>query len=110
MSNVPLSESATAVAGADGTARVKLGPLRSFERWDVASTTVASTSTVLVPTAKVYRGSEMPSRLIDGTFTGTLDVSDIAYKLRSGEQVLVVFTGNDVGAQCTITLEGETVR
>lgn len=110
MSNVPLSESATAVAGADGIARVQLGPLRAFETWAVASTTVSSTSSTLVPTARLYRGAEQPSRLIDGTYTGTLDTTDTTYKLRSGDKVIAVFSGCDVGAQCTVTVEGETTR
>lgn len=110
MSNLPLAESASATADASGVARVQMGPLRAFESWDVRSTTVASTSSVLVPTARVYRGAEAPSRLIDGTYTGTQDTSDTAYTLRSGERVIVVFSGADVGSQCTVTLEGESKR
>lgn len=110
MVETPLAESQTAVAGADGIARVSMGPLRSFERWDVRTTTVASTSSTLVPTARVYRGAESPSRLIDGTYNGALNTTDVAYSLRSGEKVVTVWTGCDVGAQCTVTLEGESVR
>lgn len=107
MSN-PVSESATGTADASGTARVSLGPLRAFETWQIVSTTLSSTSTTLIPTAKLYRGAEVPSRLIDGTYTGTLDTTDTPYKLRSGDKALAVFTGCDVGAQCTITVEGES--
>lgn len=110
MSEVPLSESASGIADATGTARVSLGPLRSFETWNIASTTVANTGTALVPTVKLYRGAEAPSRLIDGTFTGTLDTTDIAYKLRSGDKVVAVFTGASVGTQCTVTVEGTATR
>lgn len=110
MSNVPLSESASAVAAADGIARVQMGPLRAFEAWDVRSTTVSSTSSTLVPTTRLYRGAEQASRLIDGTYTGTLDTTDTQYKLRSGDKVIAVFSGCDVGAQCTVTVEGETTR
>lgn len=110
MSETPLAESSSATADASGVARVSLGPLRSFETWDVRSTTVASTSSTLVPTCKLYRGGESPSRLIDGTYTGTLDTTDTPYKLRSGDKVLAVFTGCDVGAQCTVTVEGQATR
>ena len=110
MSEVPLSESASAIADASGTARISIGPLRSFERWEIASTTVANTGTALVPTVRVYRGGEAPSRLIDGSYTGTLDTSDTAYTLLSGEKVLAVFTGASIGTQCTLTVEGKSIR
>lgn len=110
MSNVPLNESVTGTADAGGIARLALGPLRAFETWAIASTTFSSTSSVKIPTGKLYRGAEVPSRLIDGTYTGTLDTTDTAYKLRSGEKAVAVFTGCDVGAQCTMTLEGESLR
>ena len=110
MSEIPLAESASAAADASGTARISLGPLRAFERWHVVSTTVTSTSSVLVPTAKVYRGAEAPSRLIGGTFTATLDTTDTAYDLRAGDKAVVVFSGCDVGAICTVTVEGQSIR
>ena len=110
MSDTPLYESSAAAADANGIARVSVGPLRSFETWDVRSTTVTSTSSTLVPTCKLYRGAESPSRLIDGTFTGTLDTTDTPYSLRSGDKLVAVWTGCDVGAQCTVTLEGQSTR
>ena len=110
MPETPLYESSSANADANGIARVSLGPLRGFERWDVRSTTVASTSSTLVPTCKLYRGGESPSRLIDGTYTGTLDTTDTPYTLHSGDRVMAVFDGCDVGAQCTVTLEGMSTR
>lgn len=106
MSSVSLNESVTAQAGADGIARVVMGPLRSFETWEVTSTTVASTSSALVPTCKLYRGGEAPSNLFEGTFSGNLDITDTLYKLRSGEKMVAVFQGCDVGAQCTVTMQG----
>lgn len=108
--SVPLAVSASANAGNDGIARITIGPLRSFETWHVRSTAVASTSNVKVPTVRTYRGAETPSRLIEGTYTGTLNASDTAYDLRSGERLVVVFAGGDVGSQCTVTLEGESER
>lgn len=110
MSEIPLADSASAIADANGTARVSLGPLRSFEVWDVISTTVSNTGTAKVPTVRLYRGGEAPSRLIDGTYTGTLDTTDTRYKLRSGEKVLAVFTNASVGTQCTVTVEGTATR
>lgn len=110
MPNTPLFESQTAVAGADGKARVFMGPLRSHETWDVRATTVASTSSALAPTCKLYRGGESPSNLFEGTFSGNLDTTDTPYTLRSGERMLAVWEGCDVGAQCTVTMNGTATR
>lgn len=110
MPETPLYESQSAQAGADGKARVNMGPLRSFERWAVRSTTVASTSSVLAPECRLYRGGESPSNLFEGTFSGNLDTTDTAYTLRSGEKMLAVFSGCDVGSTCTVTMQGDAVR
>lgn len=110
MPDTPLFESATASAGADGIARVSLGPLRSLETWQVAATTVSSTSSTLSPTCKLYRGGEAPSNLFEGTFSGNLDTTDTPYTLRSGEKMLAVFEGCDVGSSCTITMRGTAER
>lgn len=110
MPKTPLFESASGVAGADGIARVSLGPLRSLETWDVSATTVSSTSSTLIPTCKLYRGGEAPSNLFEGTFSGSLDTTDTPYTLQSGERMLAVFDGCDVGSSCTITMRGMATR
>lgn len=110
MSDLSLYESATAIANAAGRAVAQLQPMRSFEQWKVISSTVQSTSSVLKPTAKLYRGSETPSTIIEGTYSGSLDSTDKSYKLRNGERVLAVWTGCDVGASCTLTIEGTKSR
>lgn len=111
MSDTPLSESASAQAAANGVARALLGPLRAFETWQVRRVTVSSTSTVLIPTARVYRGAVSPSRLIDGTYTGTLDSTDtMDLELKSGDKLVAEWTGSDVGAVCTLTIEGNAVK
>jgi len=103
---IPLFESNTGVANAAGRAVARVQPLRAFERWEITRLAVSSTSTVLVPTARIYRGSETPSRLVDGTHTGTLDQSDTQLSLPNGEALLCVWEGADVGSQCTFTVEG----
>jgi hypothetical protein len=112
----PLRESASAIVGADGRAIATLQPLRAFERWQITRITVQCSSQTLIPTARVYRGSESPSALIDGTYTGTLDTSDSAVSLENGERLLTVWEGQDggagadVGSSCTVTVEGKSIR
>lgn len=111
MPNTPLSESVSGNADANGIVTVALGPLRSFETWQIRRITVSSASATLVPTAKIYRGAVSPSRLIDGTFTGTLDSTEtLDLDLTSGDRIVGQWTGCDVGASCTLTLEGTAVK
>jgi hypothetical protein len=106
----PLNESRTATADGNGRAIAQLGPLRSFESWEIKRTTVSSTSTTLIPTARVYRGAIAPSRLIDGTYTGTLDTTQTDMTLTSGDSVVAEWTGADVGSSCILIIEGEATR
>lgn len=107
---IPLFESNTGVADASGRAVARVQPLRAFEKWNITRLAVSSTSSILVPTARIYRGSETPSRLVDGTHTGTLDQSDTHLDLANGEALICVWEGADVGSQCTFTVEGTKER
>lgn len=109
MANDELRESGSGTADANGRAVTRVQPMRYGEEWRVTRMTVQSTSTTLVPTAKVYRGSEAASNLIDGTWTGTQDVSELSVRLMSGEALVCVFTGGDVGSVCTFNVFGEKV-
>lgn len=102
----PLYETKTATVLADGTATVQLQPLRAFENWFISRMTISSTSTALVPTLKVYRGSVNPSQLIDGTYTGTLNQSDTAIDLPNGQAIIAQWTGATPGTTCTFTVQG----
>jgi hypothetical protein len=91
--------------------------MRAFERWDITRVTVACTSVALVPTCRVYRSSEAPSNLIEGTFSGNQDSSDTAFTLENGEVLIAVWEGKvvgtagaDVGSVCTLTIEGKATR
>ena len=107
MTDQRLLENQTGTADANGRAFVQLGEFRMGETWTVERMTVTSSSTVLVPTARVYRDDEIPTRLVDGTYTGTLDTSDVVVDLQSGEILVCVWTGADIGARCTLTIEGK---
>ena len=110
MSRYRLSQSARATADASGKAVARLGPDRAFETWQIRTVTVQSTSSTLVPQARVYRNHEAVSALLGGSHTGTLDTAQTDTELRSGESLVVVWTGADAGAECTVTVEGESVR
>lgn len=104
-----LRESATATADANGRAVATVQPLRAFESWTITGITVQSTSSTKVPTAKVYRGAEAPSSIVDGTFTGTLDHTNDTVELSNGERLICVWENADAGASCTMTVKGRRV-
>lgn len=108
--SIPLFESDTGVADAAGRAVASVQPLRAFETWNIRRMAVSSTSSTLVPTARIYRGSENPSMLVDGTHTGNLDQSDTELALANGEALICVWSGADVGSQCTFTVQGSKER
>lgn len=117
MSEVPLRESASATVDSSGRARAVVQPMRAFERWDITRVTVACTSTSLVPTCRIYRSSEAPSNLIEGTFSGNQDSSDTQTMLETGESLIAVWEGKeiatagaDIGSVCTLTVEGKSIR
>lgn len=105
-----LFESADGTADANGRAEATLQPLRAFETWKVKRLTVQSTSSTLVPTCRVYRGAVSPSRLIDGTYTGTLDHTDTDISMHNGERLIAVWEGADVASVCTLSIEGDIQR
>lgn len=104
-----LRESGSGTADSAGRAVCRVQPMRYGEEWRITRMTVQSTSATLVPTAKVYRGSEAASNLVDGTFTGTQDTSDTSIRLMSGEALVCVFEAGDVGSRCTFNVFGEKV-
>lgn len=106
---VELRESGSATAGSDGRAVCRVQPMRYGEEWRITRMTVQSTSSTLVPVAKVYRGSEAASNLVDGSYTGTQDTSETSIRLMSGEALVCVFEGGDAGSQCTFNVFGEKV-
>lgn len=110
----PLYESGRGTVASNGKASITLQPLRAFERWHIRKYSIQCVSPLAVgastPICKVYRGSEDPTRLIEGTFNGTLNSSDTDITLETGEIILAVWTGGDVNAQCSFTLQGEILR
>lgn len=99
----------TRSADANGKAVCQVQPLRAFESWEISNTAVQSTSTVKIPTVKLYRGSESPSNFIEGSYSAQFNSSDSKIFLENGARLLAVFENADVGAVCTLSVTGEKV-
>lgn len=105
-----LTEYASAVADANGIAIARIGPRRSFERWHVTGVTVSSSSVALEPRVDIYRGGIGPAFKVGGTYSGKNDSGNADDWVDSGQDLIAVWTGADVGAQCSMTLSGESHR
>lgn len=96
----------------NGSAEIRLAPERANEDWTVTRMTVQNTGSTLVPECRVYEGQVSPSKLIDGTSTGTFDINDVVtpIKIRAGSCIIAVWTGADNGSSCIFTIKGESNR
>ena len=100
-----VSRTVTFDSSGGGTDYVK--PNGARESWQISYISVSSTSVDSVPTIRFYRGSVIPSNFVTGTFSGTLDVDSIPnIELRTGEPLIGVWEGGDVGSTGTFHVEG----
>lgn len=110
----PLYESKPAVAAATGRAVATLQPLRAYERWNIRKVSIQCQSPLsvgaAVPIFKLYRNSEAPMNLIEGTLTGDLNSSDMDIWLETGEALIGVWSGADVNSQASMTIQGDRLN
>lgn len=97
----------------DGNGRgvVTLGPQVYGVVWHVTRmvTSVSGTAEISCRLS-VYRQTETPSNMVDGTFVAGQDVSETDLPLRGGEVLVFVWEDGPAGAVATITLSGEIQR
>ncbi len=103
-----LHDSARVTLDASGAGSVRFGPGRHGVRWTIRRITVQTSTSALVPRAKVYRGEIGDAAFITGTFVGSFDVDDgLDEQLDAGEYLTVAWTGGDAGAVATATWSGD---
>ena len=102
-------QSGTAVIGADGTARITLGPNVYGTKWVIDRMTCFSTST-LATQLRVFLGFEN-GQLIDNTTLGNNAASEVNNLILNAGEVLVwVWSNGTPGAACTGMVFGEQRR
>lgn len=105
-----LRDSARVTLDASGNGQVRLGPGRPNTRWLIKRISVTTSTNTLEPEAKVYRGSVGDAAFVTGTFTGSSDTDPgVDEELHPGEQLIVRWTGGDVGATATATWYGDEI-
>lgn len=108
MTSRQFRDSAQVTLDANGDGSLRLGPNRHGVRWIINRITVQTSTSTLVPMAKVYRGGIGDASFITGTFVGNFDVDDgLNEELNNGEYLTVAWTGGDPGAVATATWNGD---
>lgn len=110
MITAPLFERVHVTLDATGAGRAQLGPQHTRERWTVHTITVRVSPAVLVPSARLYRGTVCDSTYTGhGTFTGHQDTATFTngLELQAGEYLTMVWADGDPGAAATMEYRGE---
>lgn len=74
--------------------------------WLVTLLTVATSTAVLTPEARVYVNGTSDADLIEGSYNGARDTSDTEHPLTAGDRLIVKWTGGDAGARATVRVSG----
>lgn len=87
---------------ATGGAQVEIGVTGGD--WVVTRSTVKVTTNTKEPTFRLYRSRVSDAGYLEGTYTGSDDVSDTRHVFQQGESIVGVWSGGDVGAKATLSL------
>lgn len=107
MPKYQLNTSGSVVLNANGAGTVRLQNNKPFQKWTVNRVAVTTTTNVSEPSVKVYLDSVSEGNLLDGTYTGSNDSSDINASLLTGQSLVVVWSDGDSGAVATASIYGE---
>lgn len=104
----PLNTSARTVLDASGNGRLELGPDAGPPYWNVTKLVVLTDRPGLspVPQCSVYLDSEDANGLLDTTYDGSKDSTDLDIDVQRGQHVLAVWTGGQAGDTATLSLTG----
>lgn len=101
----------SAPADATGRAEVDFAQVPDGELW-MLERVVVSTTSAAASTVKLYNSTEAPRALREFTPNGNADVADMAspMHLRSGEQLLAIWSGMTAGAIATCNIQYTVLR
>lgn len=105
---IPLYESQSAVADAQGNATVRFFPGVAGSSWKVKRIT---TSVNVAPSTLInlvmYRNTVSETNRVDGTESAAQDSSETDIDLQASDTLIGVYSNAPVGSNCTITLSGD---
>lgn len=105
---IPLYESATAVADVNGNATVRLSPSVAGSSWVIQRmiTAIPAMDPFAVVPHKVYKNSATEANRLDATTSGAQDTSETNIPVATTDVIIGVYSGVTAGASCTLTLTG----
>jgi hypothetical protein len=106
MPTYQLNTSGSVVLNAQGAGTVRLQNNKPFQKWKIDRLAVTTTTNTNEPQVKVYLDSVSEGNLLDGTYTGSNDSTDINTSLLTGQSLVVVWSGGDSGAVATASIYG----
>lgn len=113
MARTPLNEQVTVTADAAGGATASIGPDsgRGPARWNVTKLGVVNALASRrgqppIPVCNVYIESESLANLLEGTYDGSFDFTDVDLDLTRGQTLIAVWAGGQAGDRMTLSVTG----
>ncbi|MFJ2952939.1 hypothetical protein ACIO8H_35805 [Streptomyces sp. NPDC087226] len=105
-----LNTSRPTTLDANGNGRLELGPDKGPPYWNVTKLVVMTDRPGLapVPQASVYLDTEDANGLIDSTYDGSKDSTDVDIDLQRGQHLIAVWSGGQAGDTATLSVTGWT--
>lgn len=103
--NTALNEMRTAQFGADGVARIRIGPQVYGTKWNIRRVAIQSTSATK-PVFTMYRNSEQISSFVDGSKSGNSDSSETDIELLTLDQLICVWHNGTPGSYAAVSVQG----
>jgi hypothetical protein len=105
---IPLYESATAVADVNGNAIVRLSPQVAGSSWTIQRmvTAIPAMSPQNFVLHKVYKNSVTEANRLDATSSGAQDTSETNIPVATTDVIIGTWAGVTIGASCTLTVTG----
>ncbi|MFF8495217.1 hypothetical protein ACF06O_30830 [Streptomyces albidoflavus] len=103
-----LQAAARTVLDADGNGRLELGPTTGPPYWTITRVVVATDRPGLapVPSMALYLDAEDARGLLDVTYDGSRDASDVDLEMQRGQRLIGVWTGGQPGDTATLSVTG----
>lgn len=100
--------SAHVTLGASGSGRLELGPDNGPPYWNVTKVVVLTSRPGLapVPQCSVYLDAEDTNGLLDSTYDGSKDATDVDVDVQRGQHLIAVWTGGQAGDVATLSVTG----
>jgi len=95
---------AQVVLDANGDGQVVVGP--SSADWLVRTTSVSTSTAVKRPTVILYLGGISDATFLEGTNSGSGDISNTEHLMVPGDLLYAVWAGGDAGARATLRVAG----